>query len=65
MEEFLSYKGLKRIRTTGGHYIWSRKDLSRPVVFQSHIEPVPLFIVKNILALIGSSTEEFREYFDK
>ncbi len=65
MEEFLSYKGLKRIRTTGGHYVWSRSDLPRPVVFQSHIEPIPLFIVKNILALIGSSAEEFRDFFGK
>jgi len=33
-QSFLFEKGLKVIRTKGGHEIWSRKDLKRPVVLQ-------------------------------
>jgi predicted RNA binding protein YcfA (HicA-like mRNA interferase family) len=59
---FLEYKGLKVIRTSGGHEIWSRSDLGRPVVLQTHISPVPEFIVKQTLRHIGSTRQDF-EYF--
>jgi len=39
---FLVYKGLKHIRTTGGHEIWSGNSITRPVTIQTHIDPVPL-----------------------
>jgi len=29
---FLKQNGLKQIRTNGGHEIWSRKNLIRPVI---------------------------------
>ena len=32
--EFLIKVGCKKIRTEGGHEIWSRKDLLRPIVVQ-------------------------------
>ena len=60
--EFLEYKNLKHIRTSGGHEVWSRSDLSRPVIIQSHIDPVPEFIIKRNLQTIGSNREEFIEF---
>jgi len=63
--DFLTSEGLKKIRTTGGHEVWSRKDLNRPVVLQSHIDPIPEFIVKNILRTINSSKENFIEFLKK
>ncbi len=60
--EFLEYKGLKHIRTSAGHEVWSRSDLLRPVVIQTHIDPVPEFIVKRNLTTIGSNREEFVEF---
>ena len=57
--EYLEWKGLKMIRTKGGHEIWSRKDLSRPVIIQTHISPVPEFIVKQVLRNIGANIEDF------
>ena len=60
--EFLKDKGLQRIRQRGGHEIWSRSDLGRPIVLQSHIDPIPEFIVKNNLKTIGATIAELLEY---
>lgn len=57
--KFLEHKGLKKIRTNGGHEVWSRNDLARPVVLQTHEDPVPEFIIKNNLRTIKSSRVEF------
>lgn len=60
--EFLSYMDLKHIRTEGGHEVWSRKDLSRPVIIQTHIDPVPEFIVKNAFRTINATKEDYIEF---
>ncbi len=60
--EYLLFKGLTHIRTKGGHEIWSRKDLTRPVVIQTHENPVPEHIIKNNLRTIKSSRIEFEEW---
>jgi hypothetical protein len=61
-KEYLTYKGLKWIRTSSGHEVWSRKDLLRPVIFQTHIDPVPEFVIKNNLRTIGTTAEDFCEF---
>lgn len=61
-KKFLEYQGCKIIRTKGGHEIWSRKDLLRPIVLQTHIDPIPEFIVKNNLKLLGCSKEDFHNW---
>jgi hypothetical protein len=60
--EFLESKGLKHTRTTGGHEVWTRKDLSRPVIIQTHNDPVPEFIINRNLHTIGSDRNEFIEF---
>lgn len=42
-----------------GHCKYTRADLNRPIVFQNHIDPVPEFIMKNILRLFPYSKEDF------
>ena len=59
--EFLSKAGCKLSRTTGGHEIWSRKDLTRPIIVQTHIEPVPEFAIKNTLRNLGLTKKDFFE----
>lgn len=61
---FLTYKGLKHIRTSSGHEIWSGKKLLRPVIFQTHIEPIPEFIIKNNLRTIGSNKKELINFLE-
>ncbi len=61
--DFLKWEGLKKVTSKGtGHEKWIRSDLSRPVIIQSHIDPVPEFIVKNTLRTIGSSKERYIEF---
>lgn len=51
--------GLTQCRTKGGHESWMKKGMTRPVIFQTHIEPIPEFIVRNNLRNIGISKQEF------
>lgn len=60
--DFLESMGLKCIRTSGGHEVWSRADLGRPVVLQSHIDPVPGFIVRTNLKTIGATKKDLLAY---
>ena len=57
--EFLRKTGCEYLRTSSGHEIWSRKDLTRPITFQTHIDPVPEFIIKNALRSLSISKEDF------
>ncbi|MBN2520511.1 MAG: type II toxin-antitoxin system HicA family toxin [Bacteroidales bacterium] len=63
--DYLTYKGLKQIRSKKGHEIWSRKDLGRPVVIQSHIDPVPEFIIRNNLRTLGETAQDFYDFCSK
>ena len=62
--EFLAAKRLKHIRTKGGHEIWSRHDLTRPVVIQTHENPVPEHIIKNNLRTIKSNRDELLNWLN-
>lgn len=57
-QRFLLHQGLTRISTKGSHEIWSRKDLTRPVIFQSSKDPIPGFIIKNNLRTMGLKDED-------
>ena len=56
--------GLKHIRTNGGHEIWSAKGLTRPVILQTHVDPIPEFIIKNNLITMGRSLEDFIQFLN-
>lgn len=60
--KFLIYKGYKKIRTTGGHEIWSCKTSLRPVVLQTHVDPIPEFIVRNNLRSMSLTSTDFFEF---
>jgi len=60
--KFLKNQGLNIIKTSkgrGGHEKWSRTDLDRPITIQTHIDPVPEFIVKQVLRHLEMTREEF------
>ena len=63
-QKFLIHLGLTHIRTTGSHEIWSRKDLTRPVIIQSSKDPIPQFIVKNNLRTLGLTSQALFDYLD-
>jgi len=57
--------GLEKVRTKGGHEAWMREGMTRPVIFQTHVEPIPEFVLRNNLRNIGISKEEFLAVLDK
>lgn len=59
--DFLSKAGCNHISTEGGHEKWVRKDLTRPIIVQTHIRPVPEFIIKNALRNLGLTKKDFFE----
>jgi len=62
--KFLESVGCKCRRTRGGHLHYSRKDLNRSITVQSHIDPVPIFIVKQHLRILEIDKKEFIDQID-
>lgn len=60
-ELFLTKAGCKHIRTNGGHKVYCRSDLTRPIVVQTHVDPVPEFIIKNALRSLNYTKKDFFE----
>lgn len=56
---FLKKAGCKYINTEGGHEKWTRSDLTRPIIVQTHVEPVLEFIIKNALRNLGLKKQDF------
>lgn len=58
-QKFLESQGCKKYRTTGGHEHWTKPKLKRPITIQTHIDPVPERIMKQIINSLEMSREEF------
>jgi len=66
--KFLESQGLKIIkgaRGRGGHEKWSKSGMDRPITLQTHINPVPEFIVKQVLRHLKMDRETFFSEYDK
>lgn len=59
--KFLTKAGCQLKRTTGGHEHWGRQDLLRPITIQTHIDPVPERIMKQIINALEIDKDEFLE----
>ena len=57
-QKFLIYVGCSLKRVRGDHFVYSREDLQRPIIIPLD-NPLPQFIIKNNLDLLGISWEEF------
>lgn len=65
--KFLSSQNLNIIKDSkgrGGHEKWSKLGLERPITIQTHIDPVPEFIVKQILRHLKIEKKEFFKMMD-
>lgn len=62
--KFLKSQGCKCNRQKGGHEHWSRSDLNRPLTLQSHISPIPPFIIKQHLKYLQITNTEFTKIID-
>ncbi len=58
---FLTDKGLVEIESGNtGHEKWTKNGMMRPVVFQTHIDPIPEFIIRNNLRNMGLTSADLR-----
>ena len=57
--------GCTHIRTEGGHYIMAHNDLGRPFPIQSHVDPVPLFIVEGARRWLGYASPEDKKKWNE
>jgi hypothetical protein len=66
--KFLKNQGLNLIRDSkgrGGHEKWSKSGMDRPITIQTHIDPVPEFIVKQVLRHLNMDRNSFFSEFNK
>lgn len=56
---FLKEQGCSLTDITGGHEKWSKKGLLRPIVIQTHIDPIPEFILRNNLRVLKLTKKDF------
>ena len=60
---FLADNGLKEVESGNtGHEKWNKEGMLRPVVFQTHIDPIPEFIVHNNLRNMGLTASDLRAW---
>tara|TARA_Y100001934_G_scaffold278371_1_gene379445 strand:+ start:1037 stop:1336 length:300 start_codon:yes stop_codon:yes gene_type:complete len=64
LESFLELCLCKYIKNKKGHIQYTRADLTRPLPFQNHIDPVPEFIVRNLLRGLGYSKNDFHDILE-
>jgi len=62
---FLALCGCVLEKTEGGHEKWKKAGLTRPIIIQTHIDPVPEFIVKNILRNLNKKKKDYFEIMGK
>jgi len=60
--EYLEWNGLEHIRTKGGHELWNKAGLKRPVVLPTHEDPVYEFIAKNALRNMEVGVDNYIDF---
>lgn len=63
-EKFLAAKGYTLERTTGGHAIWTCPD-SRSVVLQTHVNPIPVIVIKSNLLSMGVTSKDLLDFLEQ
>lgn len=56
---FLQKAGCTSTSIKGGHEKWTKQGLLRPIIVQTHVDPVPEFIIKNALRSLGLNKADF------
>ena len=63
-ERFLLFVGCVFKRQSGGHRIYTRGGLKRPLVIPAH-GTMPVFGIRNNIRLLGITTEQYFEILNK
>ena len=55
----LTALGLHKMRTKGGHEAWVREGLPRPIIIQTHVDPVSELVVRKTINDLDITRDEF------
>lgn len=56
---------MTRISIEGGHEKWHKNGCLRPIIIQTHIDPIPEFIIKNNLRSLGLTRKDFIDWMKR
>ncbi len=60
--EFLEYCGCSLVSTEGGHEKWKKAGCLRSIILQSHIDPVPEFVVRSNLRTLALTRSDLTHW---
>lgn len=63
-EKFLLHVGCSFKRQSGGHRIYTKKGLNRPLVIPAH-GTIPVFVIRNNLRLLGITPKRYFEILEE
>jgi predicted RNA binding protein YcfA (HicA-like mRNA interferase family) len=61
LKKVLLKLGCKEVGINSGHIKYVRADLTRPIIFQTHIDPVPRFIIQQIIRTLSLDKKAFEK----
>ena len=61
VRKILIHQGCKLIRSDKGHEKYTKSTLTRPIVIQGHIDPIPEFIVKQIMRTLSLTNKDIQQ----
>jgi len=64
-EKVLLQLGCEFVRQQGGHRIYRCPEIVRPVVVPAHPSPIPVFVIRNNLRLLGVKPKDYKEILKK
>lgn len=64
-KKILAELGCHYHRSKGGHEAWLREGLKRPIIFQTHVDPVPEMVVRNAIRDLELTREEFLKLYEQ
>ena len=60
----LEHEGFTLAREKGDHMVFTKADIERPAVIPRY-DPLPVFIIKNVLRTARISRERYQELLDR
>lgn len=59
---FLKFHKWEYASIRGGHEKWKKEGALRPVIFQTHINPIPIGVIKTNLRTMGCTPKDLIDY---
>ena len=63
--KYVLSKGCFLKRTEGGHAVYDKTGLNRPIIIQHHFKEVPIHHIKTNLNTLGETLEQFHKDIEK